>query len=333
MVEVQQVVDLAHQRRQAAGGVEIVHQPRAGRQQVQQHRRRTRNLVEVIQRQRHAQPPGDRQQVDHRVGRSADGHEHAQRILERRAGHDLRRPQVLAHQLDRAPPAGLGAGQPARVVGGNSCAARQHHAQRLGEHGHGRGGAHGVAGADAARVGRLERLPFGLVDLPGAVLIPVAPQVGARSDLHAPPAPGGLWAGADLNGRQVGAGRAHQLRRRGLIAAAQQHHAIDRVGAQRLLDLHRQQVAVQHRAGLHQLLAERERVELQRHAAGRDHAALDRLGDGAQAQVAVVQLAPGIGDADHRLAGEKLARPAQRSKHRPVLRAKLVASFEPFRAA
>jgi hypothetical protein len=77
----------------------------------------------------------------------------------------------------------------------------------------------------------------------------------------------------------------------------------------------------------------RERVELQRHAASRDHAALDRLGDSAQAQVAVVQLAPGVGDANYRLAGEKLARLAQCSEHRPALWAKFITAFEPFRAA
>ena len=46
--------------------------------------------------------------------------------------------------------------------------------------------------------------------------------------------------------RQVAAGRAHQQRRRGLVAADQQHDAVDRIAADRLLDVHADEVAEQH---------------------------------------------------------------------------------------
>ena len=41
--------------------------------------------------------------------------------------------------------------------------------------------------------------------------------------------------------------RAHHQRRRGLVAAHQQHHAVDRVAADAFLDVHAGEVAVQHR--------------------------------------------------------------------------------------
>ena len=54
-------------------------------------------------------------------------------------------------------------------------------------------------------------------------------------------------AAGDDDRRQVAARRAHQQRRRGLVAAAQQHHAVDRIGADRFLDVHADEVAEQHR--------------------------------------------------------------------------------------
>ena len=57
--------------------------------------------------------------------------------------------------------------------------------------------------------------------------------------------------------RQVHAGGAHQQPGHGLVAAAHQHDAVDRVRAQQLLRLHRQQVAVEQRARLHERLADR----------------------------------------------------------------------------
>ena len=47
--------------------------------------------------------------------------------------------------------------------------------------------------------------------------------------------------------RHVARRGAHQERRRGLVAAGHQHHAVDRIAADRLLDVHRGEVAEQHR--------------------------------------------------------------------------------------
>ena len=53
---------------------------------------------------------------------------------------------------------------------------------------------------------------------------------------------------------------------------AKQHDAVDRVAADRLLDVHRHQVAKQHRGRLDLRLAERHDGELERHPARLPHA-------------------------------------------------------------
>ena len=83
----------------------------------------------------------------------------------------------------------------------------------------------------------------------------------------------------DDDRRQIAARRAHQQRRRGLVAAAQQHDAVDRIGADRLLDVHAGEVAEQHRGRPHLRLAERHHRELEREAARLADAALHVLGD------------------------------------------------------
>ena len=83
-----------------------------------------------------------------------------------------------------------------------------------------------------------------------------------------------------------------------LVAAAQQYDAVERLRADHLLDVHGHEVAQQHRGGLDEHLAQADGGEFERNAAGDPDAALDRVGDGLQMEVAVVQLAPGIGNAD-----------------------------------
>ena len=51
------------------------------------------------------------------------------------------------------------------------------------------------------------------------------------AELAVPPLAAEHRAAGHHDRRNIGAGRAHQLRRSGLVAAAQQHHAIQRIGA------------------------------------------------------------------------------------------------------
>ena len=73
---------------------------------------------------------------------------------------------------------------------------------------------------------------------PAAHLLAEAPDVGARPDVRAAELAVEHRAAGDDQRRQVAARRAHDERRRGLVAAAEQDDAVDRVGADRLLDVH-----------------------------------------------------------------------------------------------
>ena len=84
-IEVQQRLQLAQHRADAAGGEQILHVMRPGRLQIDQDRRRLADLVEPVEIDIDAGAPGDRGQVQHRVGRAADRHQHAQRVLDRLA--------------------------------------------------------------------------------------------------------------------------------------------------------------------------------------------------------------------------------------------------------
>src|SRR5439155_20939144 len=73
--------------------------------------------------------------------------------------------------------------------------------------------------------------------------------------------------------------------------------------------------------------------ELEREAACLEHAALDRLGQAGQVQVAVHELAPGVADPDHGPAAERLVAEALRLQPGPVQEAVQVPSLEPLGAA
>ena len=90
-IEMQQVLDLAHQRAHAAAGKEVFHIAIADRLQVHQHRRGVGQFVELFERDRNAGAAGDRREMDDGVGRAADGEQNAQRVLDRFRRDDFRR--------------------------------------------------------------------------------------------------------------------------------------------------------------------------------------------------------------------------------------------------
>ena len=179
----------------------------------------------------------------------------------------MRRPVMWASARRRESAAGIAA------------APGQRRAERLGHRRHRAGGAHRVAVAVGARVAGLDLEVLRVGDLAAPAHVGDAPEIGARADLLVAPLAVQHRPAGHADGRQVDARGAHQLRRRRLVAAAQQHDAVERVGAQRLLDVHRHEVAPEHRGRLHHRLAERDRRELERQAAGLPDAALDVLGD------------------------------------------------------
>ena len=185
-----------------------------------------------------------------------------------------------------------------------------------------RGGrAHGVARPAAAAQALLELCPGRVVEPSGPALVPHPPQ--GRPGADRPPAklryrPG---AAGDQDRRDIGADRAHQRARDALVAVGQHDQPVERVGAHHFLDLDREQVAVEHRARLHQVLAERDGPELRADAAGLLDARLHLDGQLAQRQVARIQVAGRVRDADHRPVGGPADASGPRSPARPGARA------------
>ena len=105
------------------------------------------------------------------------------------------------------------------------------------------------------------------------------------------------------------------------------------MAAQQLLRLHRQEIAVEHGRRLDEGLGQRHRRQLDREAAGLQHAALDVLGARAQMRVAGVDLAPGIDDADHRPAGPVVGVVAELAQARAMAERAQIADAEPAMAA
>ena len=147
----EQRLELAQQRAHAAGGEEILHVAVADRLEIDQHRRRVGQLVELIERDLHAGAAGDRGQVDDRIGRAAERQQHAQRVLDRLGVDDAVGRERRADQADRGRAGRLGGAQPVGMHRRDRGGAGQDHAERLGDAGHGRGGAHHGAGAGGDR--------------------------------------------------------------------------------------------------------------------------------------------------------------------------------------
>ena len=164
------------------------------------------------------------------------------------------------------------------------------------------------------------RLPSMLVDL--VVVMPPARYCAQkrRQSVQAPSrspvvAAGHHRPGDELDRRHVGRGGAHELGRHRLVAAADQHDRVHRLGADHLLDVHRHEVAEHHAGRIEEDLAQRDRRELDRQAAGGEHAALHGLDQLGKVPVAVVEAARRLRDADDRTR-QHLLRVAHRRRER-----------------
>ena len=125
--------------------------------------------------------PGDREQVDDRVGRAADRAVDHDRVLERLLGQDLRHPQILAHHLDDAPAGHARQHLAPRVDRRNRRVGRQPHAQRLDHRRHRRRGAHRHAMAGRARHARFGLDHVRLLHLAGLEHLGELPRRACRS--------------------------------------------------------------------------------------------------------------------------------------------------------
>ena len=255
--------------------------------------------------------PRDRDQVDHRVGRAADRGQRLDRVLERLAREDLRELQVLVHHLDDAP---------ARHCARSRCGGRRPPDRRRCPAGRGRAPRPcwpSSTPCPSSCSGRgCGACSFRLRRSPAACSVPART---CSLMLHTPVPEPSSWPRhlplsigppeTPIVGRSH-ARRAHHQRRRGLVAAHQQHDAVDRVAADRFLDVHAARLRYSIAVGPQQRLAERHHRELEREAAGFVDADLDLLGQRAEVRVARRQLAERVADADHR-AGRRTGRAAR----------------------
>ncbi len=275
-----------HQRGQAAGEIEILHQVLARRQYVGQRGNSLRDRIEFVDGQRDSRTAREREQVDHGVGRAGHRGMDDHRVDERRLGQDRRRLQIGPDHVDDPRSGRRAHSHVIRIHRRQRRRARQAHAERLGNRRHRRGGAHDLTGPRRARDAGLHFIPVVLADRSGPQFGPVLHRVRADAQLRTAQVAAQHDAGRHIDRRQVHRQRAHQETRRRLVAAADQHRAVDRMLAQQFLGFERQQIPIQHRRRLDHHFAERERRQFDGKTAGLPDAPAHRVGALAQVEVA-----------------------------------------------
>ena len=180
-----------------------------------------------------------------------------------------------------------------------------------------RGRAHHAAGPGGGRQPALDLRDPLLGHRAGAILRPVAPAIRARRQPLALERSRQHRPRHQLHRRHIRRRRCHQLRRHRLVAAADQHRRIHRLGGQHRLGIQRRQVPVMHGRRKQRRLAQGHRRERHRQTAGGQHAALHRLDQLRHRAVAVVVGRTGIDDPHHRPVQHRL-RVAHRFREGPA---------------
>ena len=241
--------DFAHHRGQTTGVAEVFHQVFARWLQVQDVVHFRAQRVEVFKLQFNAHATGNCQQVDHGIGRATDRRIGADGVLEGLARQDLRHLDVLLDHFHDAATGQLSQALAARVSRRNRRVFWQGHAQGLHHAGHGGGGAHGHAGAAGAVHIALAGRELCHGHFTRTHHLTHLPHASTRAHVFAAELAVEHRATRQADGGQITTGRTHHQRRRGLVAAHEQHHAVDGVAANAFLHIHRRQVAEQHRSG------------------------------------------------------------------------------------
>ena len=158
--EIELLAQVLHQRAQAAGVEEILHQVFARRPHIGEHRNLARELVELFHVDRNAGAARHRHHMDDGVGRAAHRHVHLDGVVEGGRRQDLVGRQILPHHVDDAAAGDAAHARMIGVGGRDRGRAGQRHAERLGDRHHGRGRAHHHAGAERAGDAALDLVPF-----------------------------------------------------------------------------------------------------------------------------------------------------------------------------
>ncbi len=162
---------------------QLGHQVAAAGSHVREHRHALADAGEVVEGELHPCRMGDRQQVQHGVGRAAQRDRHGDGVLEGLAGEDVAgldaELQQLQHRRAGAAavvPLALAHGLLGRAVG-------QREPERLDGRGHGVGGVHAAAASRPRNRGALDLEQLRIVDLAGGV---AADGLEHRDDVRVP---------------------------------------------------------------------------------------------------------------------------------------------------
>ena len=297
---------LAHDRRQAAGAIIFFPEVLSGRLHIDQQRNVVADFFPVLDCQLHPDVARDGIDVDRRVGRTADGRASDDGILERLAGENVGRPQIVVNEFDRAHARLIGDLRALAVGRRYRRAAGQRHAERLGERIHGRGRAHGVAMADRGRRRGHDVDEFLVIDLAGRVVFSRLPDYGAGAGALAFPPAIEHRPARQHDGGNVHTCRSHQTSRRGLVATGREHDAVKRITVKHFDQAKIGKVAIERGGRAFARFLNRMHREFEGNAPRRPNAGAHAFGKLDVMAVAGRKVRTGLRDADDRLAGGEL---------------------------
>ena len=295
------VGDLGEQARDAAGVVEVGHVGDAGGLEVDEDGHAAAELVELGKVEAAAEAAGDGGEVDDAVGRAAERMQDREAVAERRRGEEVGDGRAAGlGERDGAAAGRLGEADPLGRGGGRRAGHGQGEAHRLDEAGHRARRAHHRAGADRGDQAVTDLGDLACVDLAGAEAAPDPAAVGAGAEALAAVAAGVHRAGGEHDRRDVAGGGGHDLRRHGLVAAADRMTAS--IGWARISSS--VSIAIRLRRYIEVGEAKLSWIEIVGktigRAAGEHHAALRRLDQLRDVAVAGIVVGIGVGDADDR---------------------------------
>lgn len=152
--------------------------------------------------------------------------------------------------------------------------------------------------AGAGRDVIFEILPVVAGEISGSAFGPILPDIGSRGEGFAAPRGSHHCAAGHENDGNIDHDCSHEQGRDGFIASSHENRAIDGVTPEGFLDLHGEEVTVEHRGGLHEGLAETHHGHFDGVSTGLPDAAFDFLGTLAKMRVAGEEVVPGVEDGD-----------------------------------
>ncbi len=155
----------------------------------------------------------------------------------------MRWANLFGNQADNLPPGSFSQLLAARIHSRDCCVVGESYAQSFANCSHTGRGAHDHTMARTAHNTVLQLGPVFLRNAFSSQFGLVAPTVCTRTEFLAAPVAFKLRASSDQNRRDIRTRRAHQQRRRRLVAATEQHDTIQRIGRNGFFYIHTHQIA------------------------------------------------------------------------------------------